>query len=72
MSNQPTSTVTAAEAIRTVLRSNPEGLTARELASRATEQGPAYREVQQAIRRAIDEGVVGLGGNLELRIAERA
>jgi len=58
-------TVTAE--VLAVLRRNPEGLSALALADNVAERGFALYEVQRAIRRAIDDGVVVVGDHLELR-----
>jgi hypothetical protein len=62
--NSPTKEVLAE------LHRNPGGLSASALADKVAGQGYPLRDVQRAIRRAIDKGAVIVGGHLELLASE--
>jgi hypothetical protein len=68
MNADKSSTNAASDAVRKVLRLHPEGLSALKLANNTVELGFSQRVVEQEIRRAIDDGTVKVGGNLELRL----
>lgn len=54
------------------LSQRPQGMSALELTEKVVERGFSRYDAQLAIRRAIDEGAVVLGPQLELRVVEHA